>query len=104
MADALKNVFDIHMIKMMALHFKRHWSEFDEAGFIHFASRDIDALELKARSEQIAKAMVEYLPDDFSKAGKIILASLRPMKHGEDLYGLTLPQMKLASSAGPFCQ
>ena len=61
----------------MATHFQRHWHEFDAVAFIKAAGDDLDALELKARSEQITNAMIEYLPADFARAGKIMLASLR---------------------------
>ena len=65
------------LIRGMATHFQRHWHEFDAVAFIKAAGDDLDALELKARSEQITNAMIEYLPADFARAGEIMLASLR---------------------------
>ena len=61
----------------MATHFQRHYAEFDTTGFIRTAGDNLDALELKARSEQIINAMIDYLPSNFEKAGAIMLASLK---------------------------
>lgn len=62
----------------MALHFQRVWPEFDAAGFESSASSNLEALELKARSNQITETMLAYLPADFAQAGEIILATLSP--------------------------
>ena len=60
----------------MTAHFKRHWPELDEKGFIAAAVKDLDLLELKGRTERITETMIEYFPADFKKAAKILLASL----------------------------
>jgi len=77
MPEPFKNLFNEEVIRGMAMHFQRHCPEFDAAGFNRTAGDNLDALELKARSGQITDAMVEYLPDDFEKAGEILLASLK---------------------------
>ena len=60
----------------MAKHFENQWPDFDSKGFSDAASKNLDFLELKERSDQIMNAMIMYLPSDFMKAGEIILASL----------------------------
>jgi len=76
MAEPFKNLFNRQVINGMAAHFKKQWPKFDAKGFAAAASKDLDALELKQRSDQITNAMIQYLPADFKKAGKIMLASL----------------------------
>lgn len=76
MPEPFKNLLNKKVIAGMAGHFQRHWSLFDAKGFITGATKDLDSLELKARTERITEMMIEYLPDDFEKAGEILLASL----------------------------
>lgn len=76
MAEAFKNLLNQEIIHAMAGHFQKHWARFDARGFEAAAAKNLDTLELKARTGQIADAMIKYLPVDFRKAGKIILASL----------------------------
>jgi len=83
MAEPLKNVFNRPLIEGMAGHFKRHWLEFDNSGFIDAAFNDLETLELKARSEHIMHTMSKYLPADFEMAGEIMLASLSPALDGD---------------------
>lgn len=76
MAEPFKNLLSKKIIENMATHFKRQWPKFDTEGFVADATKDLDSLELKARTERITAMMIEYLPADFEKSGKIILASL----------------------------
>lgn len=76
MSEPFKNLFNNHVIKHMAEHFQRHWQDFDKQGFIDAACYQLEALELKARSQQITAAMSQYLPKDFEHADQILLASL----------------------------
>ena len=85
--EPFKNAFNANVIVTMAMHFHRHHPEFDQAGFITAATKNLETLELKARSAQISNAMEAYLPADFTLVADIILASLRPV-NGEDLFGL----------------
>lgn len=62
----------------MGDHFSKAWSDFDRAGFIKSASKNLDTLELKERSAQITNSLKTFLPDDFKKAGNILLESLGP--------------------------
>ena len=68
----------------MSMHFENHWPGFDGKSFVADASRNLKTLELKQRSEQIKDAMIKHLPDDFEKAGEIMLACLGP-DLGDDL-------------------
>lgn len=78
MAEPFKNLLNATVIEGVAEHFKSNWSDFDDTGFVTDATRDLDSLELKARTERIADTMVKYFPADFEKSGKIIQASLGP--------------------------
>jgi len=64
------------------VHYKKQWPEFDSRAFVHAASKNLESLELKARSEQIMLAMEKYLPADFEQASEIMLASLSPAYDG----------------------
>jgi len=87
MPEAFKNVFNSSMVRGMAAHFKQHWSAFDDKRFIRTAIKNLQTLELKARSQQITQAMIQYLPGDYQHAGDIMLASLYPVDGG-DIAGL----------------
>ncbi len=71
MPEAFKNAFNPQLIFGMARHFKHQWSEFNSRGFTDAASKNLQQLELKQRSEQIMHAMADYLPSDFAKSGNI---------------------------------
>jgi len=98
MAEAFKNAFNTKLILAMAEQFHLQWSGFKNKAFYDTASEGLDALELKQRSEQIMHAMVKYLPNDFAKAGGIILASLSPAREG-DIFGITTDKQGIAGWA-----
>ena len=83
MPEPFKNFFNLETIDGMAAHFRRAWSDFDQAGFVRAASADLESLELKQRSARITAAMASHLPDDFERAGAIMLASLAPAHDGD---------------------
>ena len=98
MAEPFKNLLNKKIIKGMATHFQSQWSEFDAKGFLTMATKNLDALELKARTERITDTMIEYLPADFKKAGKIMLASLgTPL--GDDISAGTVDAKGIAGWA-----
>ncbi len=76
MPEPFKNLMSKTVIEGMAAHFDKHWPEFDRQKFVNTATKNLDSLELKARTEQVTYAMIQHLPDDFETAGKILLASL----------------------------
>lgn len=82
----------------MASHFQNQWPDFDHYGFTDAATKNLDSLELKERSNQIMNAMIKYLPGDFNKAGEIILASLSPALEG-DIFGITVDEDGIAGWA-----
>ncbi len=98
MVEPFKNAFNTELIFAMAEQFHQQWSGFDNKGFFVAASEGLDALELKQRSEQIMYAMVKYLPNDFAKAGEIILESLSPAREG-DIFGVTTDKQGIAGWA-----
>ena len=78
MPEPFKNLFNESVINGMGEQFALAWADFDQAGFFSAATENLDALELKQRSDQITDAMATYLPADFGKAAAIMLASLAP--------------------------
>jgi len=69
----------------MSEHFLAQWPQFDRKRFVSAASRNLDALELKERSDQITEAMIQFLPEDYEHAAKILLKSLgTPLLDGLD--------------------
>ena len=98
MAEPFKNSFNSQIILGMAKHFQNQWPDFDRKGFSDAASKNLDSLELKERSDQIMNAMIMYLPSDFMKAGEIILASLSPSLEG-DIFGVTVDNDGIAGWA-----
>lgn len=98
MPEPFKNLFNVQIILGMAEHFQSQWSEFDSKGFSDAASKNIDTLELKERSDQIMDAMIKHLPSDFMRAGEIILASLSPSLEG-DIFDVTVDDDGIAGWA-----
>jgi len=76
--EPFKNLFNEDVINGMGEQFALAWPDFDQVGFVSTANNNLDALELKQRSDQITGAMATYLPADFEKAATIMLASLAP--------------------------
>ncbi|WP_216825482.1 DNA alkylation repair protein [Kiloniella sp. EL199] len=76
--EPFKEVFNLKSISKMAEHLNVRQCDFDQKGFIVFATRDLSELELKQRSDRITEALYEYLPDDFCRAAEILLAILNP--------------------------
>ncbi len=76
--EPFKEVFNPTTISNLADHLGRHLCDFDREGFVAFATKGLHKLELKQRSEQITKALFEYLPKDFCCAAEVLLGSLRP--------------------------
>ncbi|MBT6346655.1 MAG: DNA alkylation repair protein [Nitrospina sp.] len=79
MPEPIKNLLSRAVIRHMAEHFTKTFSDFDAAGFIKLAGNNLESLELKQRSTQITRTMRTFLPDDFEESAEIILASLAPV-------------------------
>jgi len=82
--EPFKNLFNEKIISGMGDHFLKAWPDFDRDAFVRSATDNLDALELKARSEQITQSMHQYLPKDYPHTGQIMLTSLTP-EDGSDL-------------------
>lgn len=89
MADAFKNFLSQAVIEQMAAHFSKHSSRFDEQAFIADATKDLDKLELKARSVRISETMIKHFPDDFNEAAPIILSSLATVVNEDGSYEMS---------------
>jgi len=76
MAEPFKNLLNRDIIEGMAAHFNTHYSNFNKTAFINDATRDLDSLELKERTDRITETMITYLPDSFEQAADIMLRSL----------------------------
>ena len=96
MAEPFKNLIDAAAVQAIAHHLQRAWPAFDAPGFCALALHGLDALELKARVLQVARALVAHLPADADRACGILEASLGPPGVGDDLQGLRTSAAGLA--------
>ena len=69
---SLKTFFDSEYVSWLADTLQQAKPDFDRAGFEHAACDGLDALELKARTVQIAQAMGQALSDDFTQAVDVV--------------------------------
>lgn len=76
MPEPFKNLFNEAVIHDLGQHFSSAWPEFDHAGFVNAAGKNLEALELKQRSDQITEAMACCLPDDYEHAATILMTCL----------------------------
>ncbi len=77
--EPFKELFNRAVVEDVSTHIKRRWSGFDAKGFIDHALKDFQKLEMKARANQIAAALVAHMPTDVPRALKILISSLRPL-------------------------
>jgi len=103
MAEPFKNLIDAAVVQAIAHHVQRGWPGFDAAGFTQQALAGLDALELKARVQQLARALVQHLPADVDRACGLLEASLGPAGNpdsdGDDLGQLRTSATGLAGWA-----
>ncbi|HLP01907.1 MAG TPA: DNA alkylation repair protein [Opitutaceae bacterium] len=78
MAEPFKNLISRQTVAQAGRHLARVWPEFDRTRFEQLAGDNLEKLELKARAMQIADALAQALPADFSRACDILEASLTP--------------------------
>jgi 3-methyladenine DNA glycosylase AlkC len=85
MPEPFKNLFNPSLIDRMATHLAaRGGGAFDGPAFAARASDGLGALELKARSDRIARALDAHLPGDFDAAYALMLAALHPETDAPD--------------------
>ena len=68
MAEPFKNLLYKSVIEGMAEYFAPHCSSFDKKAFVADATNNLEALELKQRTDCIVEAMTAHLPGDFEQA------------------------------------
>lgn len=78
MPEPFKNNFNPEMIALMGKHLKKAWGDFDEGSFVAKATKNLEMLELKQRSDQIMRALESCLPKSLPAAAEILLGSLHP--------------------------
>jgi 3-methyladenine DNA glycosylase AlkC len=76
--EPFKNLFDAALVAAIGARLAALDPRFDRAGFVADAMGGLDALELKARSAQITRALAAHLPDDFAAACALLVAALHP--------------------------
>ncbi|GHB49535.1 hypothetical protein GCM10007094_43480 [Pseudovibrio japonicus] len=76
MAEPFKELFNQAAIERMASALAEVHSGFDAAGFIVDAMDGLSDLELKERSFHLARCLRRHLPEDYSVALRIMLATL----------------------------
>ncbi len=96
MAEPFKNLIDAAAVQAIAHHVQRAGSGFDARGFSQQALAGLEALELKARVLQLARALVAHLPADVDRACGLLEASLGPAGEGDALGGLRTSAAGLA--------
>ena len=83
MPEAFKHNFDHKVIRHLAQQLSKQAGLLGEVfhadKFVKDACNNLDELELKARSNQIATALATHLPTDFIRSAKLIDASLVPI-------------------------
>lgn len=78
MPEPFKNLFNLPLIEAMGAALAARAPDFDRTGFTALAGDGLDALELKARSAQITRALEAHLPADFASACALLVATLHP--------------------------
>ena len=99
MAEPLKNLISPAVVDGIGQHLKRADRRFDRAAFAAAALPGLEALELKARVLQVARALASTLPADVDRALGLMEASLGPAGEGDDLSQLRTSDAGLAGWA-----
>lgn len=89
MPEAFKNNFNADVINDTAHYLaeasRKHDLAFDDESFTKQALYNLDTLELKARSNQIVKALIQNMPADFGQAAILIESALAPPSEDETI-------------------
>jgi 3-methyladenine DNA glycosylase AlkC len=88
-ARKLKNLFDSNLIHEIASDLSRADPGFDIVGFVESGLDGLDRLELTARAWHLAEVLQKYLPQPFSRAADVLVASLGPELTCTDEFGLS---------------
>ncbi len=76
--EPFKNLLNAELVRASGVALARAWPAFDRKQYEHAALNGLDALEMKARAMQIARALEAALPPDFDAACSVIEAALAP--------------------------
>ena len=85
MPEPFKNLINAGVVQAIGQHLQRADRRFDRKGFEARATQGLDELELKARVQHVAQALVAILPADVDRAASLLEASLGPPGEGDDL-------------------
>ena len=99
MAEPFKNLINPAVVDSIGHHLARADRRFDRAAFTAAALPGLEALELKARVLQVARALASTLPPDVDRALGLMEASLGPPGQGDDLSQLRTSDAGLAGWA-----
>lgn len=84
----LKNLLDVEAVDYLARNLKLVDKQFDGKSFKRDALDGLEPLGLMERGHNIAKALRRHLPEEYSKAIKVLLASLTPPREETEDMGL----------------
>ena len=84
MAPPLKDFVDGALVRRIAADIQRVHPPFETDRFVRLATAGLDALELKDRGAHIADALQATLPQPYSEAARVLIASLGPVDDARD--------------------
>lgn len=99
MAEPFKNLVNASVVESIGHHLQRADRRFDAKAFQAAALPGLEALELKARVLQLARALAATLPRDVDRALGLMEASLGPPGDGDELSHLRTSDAGLAGWA-----
>lgn len=99
MAEPFKNLVGAQLVADLQSHLRRVHRRFPADRFGQLATTGLDALELKARIQHVAKALTATLPTDFGQAADVIEGALLPARLDDDLRALRTGPEGLAGFA-----
>jgi len=88
MGTPLKVLLNQEAIECLAQNILYVHKDFKAKAFCEFALTDMEPLELMQRGRHIAKALHQFLPESYSEAIEIIIASLTPAQTEAEGFGL----------------
>jgi 3-methyladenine DNA glycosylase AlkC len=77
-STAIKDVFNLALLREIAAELQRVHAPFDATAFVARSMDGLHELELTGRAAHIAEALHQYLPQPFAAAAAVIEASLGP--------------------------
>ncbi|MCV2404084.1 DNA alkylation repair protein [Marinomonas sp. C2222] len=84
----LTSLLDIEAIECLAKNIFYVHREFEVKAFCEFAKDGLEPLSLMQRGQHIAKALRRFLPDNYSDAVAVLVASFTPVKIDAEEFGL----------------